>query len=505
MLRTSSYTIYVDLPTESDEVLLVHGYTGAYNRVKKPVARFLHSLEEAPPKPLHGEWVDEPSSSQLAPIEIARSPSPETVATLKKRGFLTELTVQEEVGHFARLVKKLHARNARPSYIVMPTYDCNLRCAYCFQDHMRTNPAFSHLLRTMTREMADKMFLAFSHVEVAHGAPQDKAVHRRIGFFGGEPLLARNRSIVEYIINKGQSLGPVDFWAVSNATELEAYRDLIGPNGIGMLQITIDGPPIEHDKRRVYADGSGSFAKIAANIDMCLSLGASVSMRMNIDRSNIDQLPTFAESIMERGWDKHSGFSAYTAPITNSSPRISLNELRQQYFTTWELDQALTELRTVHSSVSLIFRPTDQMQSRAHAIFDQRGGGYENLKTSFCGAHSGMYIFDALGDVYACWEKTGDSSIRIGRVQENGEIEVQDAMVKLWRTRTPASNPTCRQCRYAMHCGGGCAVLAEGRNGKIHSNHCDGFADRFRYSVAEAYLAYSSGKRVASQERVCDL
>ncbi len=27
------------------------------------------------------------------------------------------------------------------------------------------------------------------------------------------------------------------------------------------------------------------------------------------------------------------------------------------------------------------------------------------MKASFCGAHNGMYIFDAFGDIYACWER----------------------------------------------------------------------------------------------------
>jgi uncharacterized protein len=34
-LRTSSYTIYVDLPGDASQVLLVHGYTGAYDRVSR--------------------------------------------------------------------------------------------------------------------------------------------------------------------------------------------------------------------------------------------------------------------------------------------------------------------------------------------------------------------------------------------------------------------------------------------------------------------------------------
>ena len=40
MLRTSSYTIFVKLPAQGEDVLLVHGYTGAYDRVSGSVAAF---------------------------------------------------------------------------------------------------------------------------------------------------------------------------------------------------------------------------------------------------------------------------------------------------------------------------------------------------------------------------------------------------------------------------------------------------------------------------------
>jgi len=505
MLRTSSYTIYVPLPEGPGEVLLVHGYTGAYNKVSRSVADYLHSLEVAPPaKPLHGEWIEEPSvKHETAGASVA--PTARTIKLLRKRGFLTEMGLNEEVGYFARAVKRLHARHHAPHYIVMPTYNCNLRCAYCFQDHMRTNPAYAHLLQTMSTAMVDRMFKAFGNIESAHGVPAEQPISRRIGFFGGEPLLAQNRDIVEYVMSRARAIGSASFWAVTNATELDAYEDLLGPTGIEMVQITMDGPPAEHDKRRIYPDGAGSFDRIARNVDLCLERRVNVSMRMNIDRGNIDLLPEFAAEVIARGWHQSSGFSIYTAPITNSSRSVTMEQLRKRYFTSWELDQALTELREREPAVRVIFRPTDEMQARAFAIFDTRGGGLSSLRTSFCGAHSGMYIFDAFGDVYACWERTGDSSVRLGRILESGDLELSTGMVRLWRSRTPASNPTCRKCRYALHCGGGCAVLAEGRNGKIHSNHCDGFAERFRYSVAEAYMAYVSGRRLNDHARVCDL
>ncbi len=129
-----------------------------------------------------------------------------------------------------------------------------------------------------------------------------------------------------------------------------------------------------------------------------------------------------------------------------------------------------------------------------------------SLRPSFCSAHDRMYIFDPFGDIYACWERTVDPDVRIGRVLPEGGVEMKEDQSELWRSRTIATNPTCRRCRYALHCGGGCAVLALSANGKFHSNYCDGFASRFRASMAEAYLAHAAGAPAATLgERVCDL
>jgi uncharacterized protein len=53
MLRTSSYTV-IDLPGNSEELLLVHGYTGSYDRVSRRVTTYVRSLETGRlPKPLY--------------------------------------------------------------------------------------------------------------------------------------------------------------------------------------------------------------------------------------------------------------------------------------------------------------------------------------------------------------------------------------------------------------------------------------------------------------------
>jgi uncharacterized protein len=454
MIRTSSYTVYVDLPGNQEEMLLVHGYTGSYDLVSRRVATYIRSLEnKSAPKPLYGDWSPEPKIDG----EIA-TPTDETLDILRQRGYLTEMSVPEEEEFFVKMATKIHHLQSQlmPSYILMPTYSCNLRCPYCFQDHMRTDPAYGHLLRTIQPEMVDRIFGSMAQIEELHGVPTDADIPRSITLFGGEPLLASSYEIVKYIVEKAQSMGRVNFSAVTNGTELAAYKDLLNPENISSLQITLDGTPDEHDQRRIYADGSGSFEKIAENITMALDLGVWVSVRMNIDRTNISRLPELADEMITRGWNKYKNFSAYTAPVHAANEQTSIKTT----FTSWDLDLALDKLRLSHPNMMVINRPDDWLVTKASQIFANQNNPLPSFRASFCGAHNKMYVLDAFGDIYACWEKTGDPKVRIGHVNENSEVIFNEELTKTWRSRTMVSNPVCRKCRYAFSCGGGCAVLA---------------------------------------------
>ncbi len=498
-LRASSYVIFVDLPDNSEQMLLVHGYTGAYDLVSQKVATYVRSLEvNKAPRPLYGVWTPAPMIN--GEVEV---PSDQTVNLLKKRGYLTEKTVVEEEAFFVRIAKKLHEKALRglPNFIFMPTYDCNLRCAYCFQDHMRTDPTFSHLLRSMTKPMIDRIFAGIIDIETHHDLPADDEYVRRIGFFGGEPLLARNRRVIDYIVKKANDAGKANFWAVSNATELDAYQDLLNPQGISMIQVTMDGPMEEHDKRRIYANGGGSYERIVKHVTMALEQGVQIQMRMNIDRINIEYLPRFADDIVARGWNKYPGFSAYTAPIHASNDNVDTRTT----FTSWTLDKALNALREEYPVMHVIRRPDDGLMDRARSLIENQG--YPNLHAEFCGAHSSMYVIDPFANIYACWERTGNESVRSGFITPEGKYEFNQ-LEAMWRSRDVTTNKICRQCRYALNCGGGCAVYAEGAsNGEsgIFTNHCDGYAARFRASVAEAYKQYISGvKANVPIEMACD-
>jgi uncharacterized protein len=494
--RTSSYCIFVKLPKRQDKVLLVHGYTGAYDEVSLDVAEFLYAKRPRS-APLYGKW-----SSEFNNLYPEESPSEVTLSELENRGYLTTLTVAEEKERLRSIAAAVHSLQTRGlSYIVVPSYDCNLRCPYCFQDYMRTDPSFQPKLGQMTTELVDQLLDGILELEEANA--DAKTDSRQFTFFGGEPLLAKNVSIVEYIVRRASALGPSAFGAITNGTELEAYGELLGPGAISNLQITLDGPPQTHDRFRIYANGQGSFEKIAGNISFALDRGVSVSIRVNVCKDNLRDLGNLALEAEKRGWTKYETFRIYAAPIQPTANFPGNGNL----FNSFELSQSLQRMQDVDPILRIVETPSDSMKQRALTLFRHPEiDPIDDFKASFCGAHSGMYIFDPFGDIYACWEKMGDPQIRIGRVGSDGKFVLEGASLQKWRSRTVATNPTCESCAYALQCGGGCAVLAEAKNGKYFSNFCDGFAARFKAAVGDAYETFlmeqesGSGGELAAPE-----
>ncbi len=478
-VRASNYTVYVDLPDDRENVLLVHGYSGAFDKVSASVASYLRSIDERPPKPLYGQWTDTAVDGHV------EEPPGEVLEILKRRGYVTSLTRAEERARYDGLVALRHTKWSAlpPAYTIMPTYDCNLRCGYCFQDHMRTDPAYHHLLRFMTPKVVDRIVAAMPAIEERHGLYKT-GDPRNIMFFGGEPLLARSRPLIDYLMSAILRAGPARFSAVTNGTQLEAYQGVLGPDGISVLQITIDGTPELHDSRRIHADGSGSFDMIARNIDMSLSLGVKIDVRMNVDRRNVAVLPRLATIFEERGWTADPSFSAYVAPVHNTNGSLD----RKTTFNSHELGRAMIAMKAEHPQLRSFALPDDDLQRNLRRLFQQHGDALPQMKSAYCGAHTSMYMLDPFGDIYACWERTGDKNIRIGWIEEDGKpVFVADRLAE-WRTRSVSSNETCAQCRYSLYCGGGCAVLAEGVHGTIFGNYCDAFGRRFRESVGQAYV-----------------
>lgn len=486
MLRTSSYIIYIELPNDPDNILLIHGYTGSSDKVSQHIAQYLRAHEtHAPAAPLHGMW-----SSDSCVIPESPSLCDDTIAFLQRRGYLTQRSRDEETSMMRVIAKALHERTKKgvPHYVIMPTYNCNLRCAYCFQDHMRTEPRYRHLLRLMTPAVADRIIEAFPQIEEVHG--QDSAlITRDIWLFGGEPLLRETLPIVSYMLDKIRMYGRARFFAVTNGTELDHFAPLLGTNAITYLQVTLDGPPEEHDKRRIYADGSGSFHKIADNITMALEKGVTVSVRINIDKTNIHYVSALSEVIHHYGWDARTNFSVYTAPIHASNNQTS----KSTTLDSWQLRSELTNEATTTPLIQIVEKPDSALERAMTTRFRAPAPTMPSLHSTYCSAHSTMYVFDAFADIYACWEKTGDRSIRLGYIDEMGQLQINAEINELWRSRNIGSNGVCVKCKYALHCGGGCAAYANDLHGTYHSNYCDGFAKRFKTSVAHALHASAGG------------
>ena len=234
---------------------------------------------------------------------------------------------------------------------------------------------------------------------------------------------------------------------------------------------------------------------------MALERDVTVTIRLNLDRNNITMLPALGAVMVEKGWPSFKRFSVYTAPIRAANKNVD----RSSIVNSWELAVKLRELRAAHPTLNFIAAPDDGSRASAQRVFASDGQSLPSLRAAFCGAHTNMYIFDSFGDIYACWERTGEPSVRIGYVDETGALNMDRGLTDYWRNRTVTSNPVCNQCRYSLHCGGGCAVLAERSSGHINMNYCDGFGIRFRSAVAAAYQAQLAGAApTETLESLCD-
>jgi uncharacterized protein len=426
----------VIVPLEQGEYLLINPYSGLADVVDSEVVQML-------------------SSGYIDSHE-------EVVAALKRRGHLLgegeEDTLNARMEMISETVHKEFSQHNL--HVIMPTYQCNLRCPYCFENHIyRKGQKWQEC---MDEETVDALFEAILTLdEKARG-------EKCLVFYGGEPLQISNASIIEYILKKGDKLG-YSFKIVTNGADLYHFIPLLSRVNVLKIQVTIDGPREIHDKRRFRKGKIGTFDDIVRGIDLARENGLPIGVRINVDSENLDYVPEFAEFYKEKGWypDVYAFVTNVHASACSYSPLISAGEFTKK----------ITELFLKDRRMDVLLQTFRYPNVLLEHLFAKKP-----FKPRFwaCGAHTSILVYDSLGHIYPCYESVGDESHKIGSYKPT---LIFNDMAQQWRTRTVFTIPECRECNLAYFCGGGCAYQAYRQKGSLNAPFCDKIKFSVKYEV----------------------
>ena len=445
----------IDIKLDNEKSMLIHGYTGAIDIVSNELADY---LKNNPCISTH----DFPFSNN-------------TLNSLLNRGYLTTKTKEEEYSVTSKIANLLHDAHKRmyKSFAFIITYNCNFRCPYCFENSISGNGnAWSK--KVFTPEMADKAYEAMLKIETRR-----ELHNKQILLYGGEPLLKENKDIVSYIVQKGHKLG-YQFRAITNGYDLDEYIDLLSPELINTIQITLDGYKKYHNSRRKHISDINTFDKIIKNIGLALSQHVNVTVRINTEENNFEDLAKLCNLFNSLGYKGNPYFHFYSSMLRHYNTTKEENEFKYL-----EWNQFIKKHYT---------EDKEEITCQDHGWYKRlynclkHHKSFQLLSTT-CYAQYGNYMFDPQGCIFTCLETIGKKEHIIG-FYDKRTIEWTKAK-QFWQGRTIATTPRCKFCKYALLCGGGCLNKAPYTNSGFGISACTGFPFILEKSARKAFFAFS--------------
>jgi uncharacterized protein len=513
-MTTSNYVIYTHVP-ETDEYYLVHGYSGAVDKVSPSLVQYLLDRVD-PDHTWHIKDIDIVRES-LSGRELPES-SPDAVEMLRARGYLTEMSSAEERLYVERLAGFLHLKKLEstpPGFMFIPSYECNLRCPYCFETDTRVQLGKLKVLQNvMMPEMVDAAYKCMDIIDNQRFASHPERIPqtRSITLYGGEPLALENLPVVEYICEKGAERG-YSFSAITNGVDLHHFLHLL-PDKIKFLQITLDGPKEIHNRKRIGPRyKTGTFDRILGNIKLALETGVKISCRYHVDYNNVSRTRELADELKREKLHEHPNFNLYTYPIhmfhrgseTPKHPMMAIHDMHRELSKISETVVAERQARAAAAAEAgeefdpaqdelRLEVPDDGIQAKLQSYLKGKLMGLLNSGIEPCAATTGLYIFDPFWKIYTCWDSVGMAGHQTGTYSAEGPV--LNSLNDQWLNRSPATIEECKNCKYALLHFGGCASLPVSCRGTLFAPACYDFQDSFIY-VAQRFFRQGLEKALA--------
>lgn len=309
---------------------------------------------------------------------------------------------------------------------VNPTLDCNLRCWYCYEQHLHGSCMTPTIIEAIYKYI-DKSLLNGKYEKL------------QLAFFGGEPLMKFDKVVNPMLIQVKKICAKhnVDF-AVSFTTNgvfltkrvRTAIKDITSNVAV---QIPFDGDANLHDCVKKFPNGKGSYQLVKNNARDAAIEGFRVTVRCNATKSNI---------------------RSFQNVVKDFEDLLSLPNLRFSFHKVWQEaddDEFKSGIVDLKSGVS-------------HQSFTSNIHSYFGDSVNPCyGDYANNYVFNYNGDVFKCTARDFNTQNRIGYLNDSGDIEFNNSALIRTKKSLTSECPTCRRLPFCPICS---QSRAESKDGK---------------------------------------
>jgi len=429
-VKESRYNIWTE---RGDSSYVYNGLSGALLRVASDERRAIARV------------LDDPD---------ARDGSPKVLEQLA----LGRMLVADETNEVDLLAKRYELSRHDTSQLgltIVTSLGCNFDCPYCFEakhPSIMRDDVVAAVLDLLDSQLSNLRTLS-------------------VTWFGGEPLVGKKplMELSDRFIERCDQHG-IEYSATITTNGYLLNRDMceqLRDRRVGMVQVSLDGPPETHDRMRPLQNGDATFGRIVENLHHAVDY-FPVCIRMNVDVGNFPLTEQLLQILEAEGLSgKVNVYAGQIVGVSDGADAPSAS-YKAPCFSNAEFAEAELEFKALTARYGFS-SPSLPRPSAAPCTAVRKN----------------EVVVGSEGELYKCWDSVGNKLEVIGTIFD---YQNPNGRLQRWLKYDPFTDDECTSCIALPVCMGGCAH--HGMDVIQHENRCSTFRHSFRDQVA-AYVDHA--------------
>lgn len=385
---------------------------------------------------------------------------------LCEQGFICTSDVEEE--SICNVKKMDMICDSHLHLNIMPSYECNFRCAYCYQNFPEAEDNFPKI--EMPKEIQESI-VKYVRKEIIN------FTGLIVEWYGGEPLLKKDiiLQISNRLIEISKKMGKPYFSTITTngyLLDVNTFRELL-KSKIIKYHVTLDGFELVHNAQRFLKTGQGTYSVILDNLikirDEVKSSDFNIVIRVNVTKALLPRLQEWIVFLHEQ-FSNDNRFKFFIRCVENRGGKA--------------IERMMDDVVNDDDEVFKIIRD-------ANIDLDYSFYYYGTLINSIClAAKRNAYLIDPQGNIRKCGEYLRDDRTIIGYLNENGRMEIDRDKFARWFNDRVIDRDECKMCKMMPACNNSaCPMRADiiNENSKLCS-----YEHRNIKNILKVFLKYNN-------------